>query len=230
MKRIAGIGLVVCIVAFLTVGYVFAAEGHPSAKATAKLSADYLIDYTTDDAAWTTILSNTIKTANNKDLFIDVSLECGLYTRTLVRSKGGTKDTSNADAMIEVRVLIDTVAAAPGEVVFSRRLQQLSATLQGILDGAMTVDANDNVIIDYSLVTPEEIELIQETKTANSFNFVEDDLSSGVHTIEVQAKITFPAGTNTKQLGETEAKALVGKGSVTVEEVRLIKDEDIILE
>ena len=99
-----------------------------------------------------------------------------------------------------------------------------------MIGDAMTVDDNNNVIIDPNLVEEEEIELILETTTANSFNFVKDDLSSGVHTIEVQARIGFPVDKNTSQQGQTEARGMIGKGSVTVEEVRLIKDEDILLE
>jgi hypothetical protein len=55
---------------------------------------------------WTTILSNNLKTANQKDLFVDVSLECGLYTSTKVASSGKT-DTSVADAGVQVQVLVD---------------------------------------------------------------------------------------------------------------------------
>ena len=223
-----------------TVGYAGTYDGgHPAAKATCQLSEITLIDWADVDdlqaedpnvGDWEPLLSNTIKTANKKDLFIDVSLECGLYTRTLVKSKGGNKDTSSAEAAIQVQVLVDGQPAHPGPVVFSRRMQQLSATLEGMIGDAMTVDDNNNVIIDPNLVEEEEIELILETTTANSFNFVKDDLSSGVHTIEVQARIGFPVDENTSQQGQTEARGMIGKGSVTVEEVRLIKDEDILLE
>jgi hypothetical protein len=61
---------------------------------------------------WQTILSNAIKTPNQKDLFVDVSLEVGLLTDTLVRSKNNVADTSMAAAGVEVRVLIDDREAA----------------------------------------------------------------------------------------------------------------------
>lgn len=70
------------------------AQSIPSAKATAAVDELVSLAVVTTDAAggpvsgpWTTILSQQIKTSNMKDLFIDVSLETGLYTRTLVRSK-----------------------------------------------------------------------------------------------------------------------------------------------
>lgn len=210
-----------------------AAEGYPSAKATCKVANITLIDGSTQED-WTTLLSNQIKTANQKDLFVDVSFECGLYTQTLVRSKGGVKDTSTAEAIIKVRVLIDGVPAYPGEVVFSKRMQELSATLQGIISGdaLVLVDTDgdgipDAIQINEELLTPEEIELVLDTMVANSFNFVLNDLSSGVHTIEVQAKIDTAT---TVQEGTASATATIGKGTVTVEEVRLIKNDEIILD
>jgi hypothetical protein len=202
------------------------AEGQPSAKATCQV-ADITLIQDTNQQDWTTILSNTIKTANSKDLFIDASLECGLYTQTLVRSKNGVKDTSIATATIKVRVLIDGVEAYPGEVVFGRRQQTLSATLEGMIAGCLTVGDNNNIILDENCVTPEEIELILETMDAAAFNFVMDDLSAGVHEIQVQAMIDTSTSSNT---GTAQALATIGKGSVTIEEVRMIKNEDILLD
>jgi len=209
------------------------AEGYPSAKATCKVANITLIDGSTQED-WTTLLSNQIKTANQKDLFIDVSFECGLYTQTLVRSKGAVKDTSMAEAIVKVQVLVDGVAAFPGEVVFSKRTQTLSATLQGIISGdaLVLVDTDDDGIpdtiqIDEELLTPEEIELILDTMAANSFNFVLNDLTAGVHTVEVQARIDT---TTDVDEGTASATATIGKGTVTVESVRMIKDEDIIVE
>jgi hypothetical protein len=241
----AGIGVLALVVvvslglhAINVVGAGSYDGGHPAAKATCAVNNITLLDW--DESltkapagdGWTSILFNTIKTANKKDLFIDVSLECGLYTQTLVRSKGGKKDTSSADACIKVRVLIDgdsTDPAYPGEVVFSRRRQELSATLEGMIGDAMTVDDNNNVIIDPNLVVAEEIELILETMTANSFNFIQDDLEPGVHSVEVQVLLDYPLATNFSGAGEFDSRAMIGKGTVTVEEMSLIMGEDILL-
>jgi len=51
-----------------------------SARATAKVGNVNVLNQTT--LGWTTILSGTIKTAKENALFIDVSLETGLYTQT----------------------------------------------------------------------------------------------------------------------------------------------------
>ncbi len=62
---------------------------------------------------------------------------------------------------------------------------------------------------------------------AGHFNFILDDLGAGDHNVVVRAAINID---KTAGLGDSEAKALVGKGSLTVEEVRLVKGVPIILQ
>jgi len=220
-KKLITIGLAIALVATLAFGALAAKNGdtgHPSAKATAAVGLE-LIDYSKSEP-WTGILTNTIKTANDKDLFIDAALQCGLYTKTRVKSKGGVEDTAEAWARIEVRVIRDqdpdwdgtdlAYIAQPGKVVYCWRMQ----TLKAIFGGWGLNNA-----------TEEELELILETLSANSFNFIFVDLDPGVHTITVQARITSSPDTS----GISEAKALVGAGSVTIEEVRMIKNEVIMM-
>ena len=71
-----------------------------SAKHTVQVSALNLIEETSSPTpGWVPILGSTdatssdavrIRTSQQKDLLFSVSIECGLYTRTLARSKGGT--------------------------------------------------------------------------------------------------------------------------------------------
>lgn len=208
-----------------------AAETQPSSKVTAKTSRLTLLPATTTTGNWVTVLSNQIKTANQKDLFVGVSLEVGLYTQTLVRSKNMETDTSTARGVVQVRVLIDGQLAEPGAVVFGRRSQTLSATLEGAIASCLSIvtnpDGSQSIVLDPNCVTPEEIELILETMDAAAFNFVATDVPQGVHTVSVQARIDT---SGSKEQGEFEAKGTVGKGSMTVESVRLIKGEDVVLE
>jgi hypothetical protein len=213
--------------------------GHPSAKATTQFTAISVLDSSAQgidpngEPEWTTLLSNTIHTSSQKSLFIDVSLECGLFTRTQVKSKGGNKDTSSASATIQVRVMVDNEEAYPGSVVFASRMQQLSAVFQGLLtdaEGNVCLSADPDtgdITIDEDCLQPEELELILDTMTANSFNFVTQPLESGVHSVDIQVRIK--TGDSFDE-GQAEAAATVGKGTFTVEEVRLIKNEDIVLE
>ncbi len=213
--------------------------GHPAAKATTQFVAVSVLNSSSQaieadgNPSWTTLLSNTIHTSNQKSLFVDVSLESGLFTRTLVRSKGGNKDTSMAEATIQVRVMVDGEEAYPGSVTFASRMQELSAVFQGLLTDeegnvCLSADPDTGVItIDEECLRPEEVELILRTMSANSFNFITHPLESGVHSVDVQVRIWTDAA---YQEGEAEAAATVGKGSFTVEEVRLIQNEDIVLE
>ena len=203
------------------------AVGTPSAKATAFFGDIAILPST--DLAWSTIMDTTIKTSMGKTLFINASLECGLLTSTTVRSKNGTKDTSSATAGVQVRVLLDGNVVEPGQVVYGRRTQTLSATLEGAIAGCLTVTTNVDgtlsIILDPNCVTPETIELILDSMDAASFNFVATDVPQGVHTLSVQARINTATSVQT---GSASALATVGKGSVTVESVRLIKNEDVV--
>ncbi len=57
---------------------------------------------------------------------------------------------------------------------------------------------------------------------AASFSYVAVDVPVGVHTVCVQARV------DTDGTGDFRAFGAVGKGTLTVEEVRLIKGEDVV--
>jgi len=224
MKKTTAIVLAFVLLITLAIGLVPASASLPSAKATAQIaelevfsaSATTGTDVDWDSSAVTTILEQQIKTANNKDLFIDVSLLSGLYTETNVKSKGGQKDTSGAGAAVIVAVFVDDVMVFPGyPIVFEGRVQVLSATLQGIINE------------EHEIIAPEEIGLIIGTLSANSFNFIAPDLLAGTHTVEVKATVVTGAFS---QQGSAAAIGVLGLGSVVIEEVRMIKGEDVTVE
>ena len=47
-------------------------------------------------------MSNTLKTSTGADIFVAVSLECGLFTSTKVDSMSGEEDRAEAMAGVEV--------------------------------------------------------------------------------------------------------------------------------
>lgn len=222
------------------------ADNLPSSKATFAYSNLVALESGCDntagcpaDSGWTTILAAQIKMANQKDLFIDTSLQCGIVTDTTVKSMGGLLDKSQARATVTVRIKLtapdgETVTYAepssgidatgigsfPVEgIVFCDRIQELSAKFAGL---TCTADANGVVTCE----DPEELQLILKTLNANSFNFVAANLSSGVYTIEVQARTSA----NVELLGEgaglAAANAFIGAGSVAIEAVRMIQGND----
>lgn len=182
---------------------------------------------TADADGWTTILTSSLHTAAWSDVVVGVTLEAGLFTSTTVRSKGGTADSSTAEAKIEIQVLVDGAPADPGSVVFARRAQSLMAKFGGIVESCSDSDLDGVIAVETECtVTEEELALVLDTMGAHGFNFILADLSSGTHTIEVQARVTTSA---TWTAGAASASAVLGKGSVVVEEVRLAKDLDIEL-
>ena len=120
--------------------------------------------------------------------------------------------------------LVDGNVVAPGIVTYAARTQTLSATLEGAIAGCLTIvtnlDGSLSIVLDEDCVTPEEIELILNTLSAHSFDFVAVDVPQGVHTIALQARIS---SSTSVQEGTASATGLVGKGTVTVESVRLVK-------
>ena len=86
-----------------------------------------------DGDGFTKVLSTELKNSGTpKDLVIGLSFETSLFTKTVVRSKGGNKSTAVADAEIEMYVLVDGQPAAPGTVTFDKRRQELWAELGGV--------------------------------------------------------------------------------------------------
>lgn len=169
---------------------------------------------------WSDIAQVTIHTSNQKDLVLGASLETSLFTQTLVRSKGGNADTSEAEATLKVRVLVDDDEARPGVVTFDRRYQKLMAIFNGYCtdlngDGIVTYDECDNY---------EELELVLDTTAAHHFNFLLEDVGTGVHEVTMQGCV---ATTGTSGNGTWNADATARVGSLTVEEVRLVKDQDV---
>src|SRR5437667_4004036 len=140
-KVLAGI-VAALMAATLVVSTGFAQTSQPSSKVTAKTANLTLLPETTGNGGWQTLFANTIKTANQKDLFINASLEVGLFTQTKVSSKNSTSDTSTATANVQVRVLVDGRIVEPGAVVYGRRTQTLSATLEGAIGNCLSLVTN----------------------------------------------------------------------------------------
>lgn len=256
-----------------------------SAKGSAAISGATLIESTDMTHSWDPILSSYIKIPQDKELVFDVALECGLYTDTLVRSKGGTKDTSNAMAQVQVRVALqkilgvdadgkyildaEKIYAYPGEsiinpatgedegwgVTYCKREQELMAKFQGIFQqceiyaidpdtgleteecaeyGAdtclvtectqddLTGEIDCTTTLDIECLDYEEVQLIQNTVSANAFNFVSPNLDQGEYQATVEAEIKT---TTDFDNGGAEAKGLIGLGSMVVDEVRFINGD-----
>ncbi|MBC2704567.1 hypothetical protein [Desulfobacula sp.] len=261
---------IICLAVVMTVVFGFTTvNAEPSAKATAQIGDLGVVDVSKSggsgvtgegNTGWRTLFTQDIKTPTGKDLFINVSLECGLTTDTTVMSKKLARAVAEAEAVVEVRVVVDSVPVpvngnepADTDITFARRNQQLIAEFAGDISGCMTIVVNDNdtpddftddydeIVIDWACVSPEMLQLILDTMQANSFNFIVPDLFAGTHTVQIQAKLSYLATGNLVQetidaelltlaWGSAAARAYLGNGSVTIETVRMIKDEDVIVD
>ncbi|MDA1128689.1 MAG: hypothetical protein O2913_08325 [Chloroflexi bacterium] len=240
-RRIPGWLLPVVAMAIALVAITLWAAGSFSAQAAPDAQNEGMITLsgtglsigTTDAPAsvgWETIdgLSGTLHKAQWKDLVMDVSLEYGIYTDTQVKSKGGTRDTSNATASVKVRVLLQNVDGGPiysmtpnGDkgIVYCSRSQTLSAVFQGLI--ADCIDAGGHIFLNDDCLEPEEVQLILDTTNANAFNFIQEDLPQGDYMVTVQGKLD---ASGSDQVGSFEARAAIGWGSAILSEVRFVKN------
>jgi hypothetical protein len=202
-----------------------------------------------NNGLWFTVMNASVKTSNTTDLFISPSLVTGLYTETQVKgSSAGTSQTAAATGSVAVRVIIDCTNCAPAGsaqpglasfaaaaqpdpkgsgIVFDARIQQLTATLGQVVTSAC---------LTTNTCTDEQINLVLDTTSAHTFNFILLNVGSGTHTITVQARLDagqvctnnnsngtggVTCTTVNTSLGSSVAAALFGVGSVIVQPVHL---------
>ena len=250
----------ICLLFFVTGS---AMAGPPSAKFAATWttepgleSAVIITDASTDTVfvdSKTGYTLATIKVPQDKELLIGVSAEIGLVTDTSVKGKNGGAARAIADGEAYVTVFAvpqdggNSVKAAPGKIMLSKRVQELDATLGGVIQScAVTCEADeitgeivcdDIVIADDCVVTDEEIGLLQKTTAAHHFNFVLPNMNQGVYDIKAvfttgaRAEVDIcdqgeacsydPEGTVT---ASAAAAAVINKTMLTVQQVRAAKD------
>ena len=217
-SNLSAIGLIVGLLASPALTLADNSASAYTNDGTAVIGAAAAIAGVTDAAGYTKILSTTLKNSGTpKDLIIAVSFETSLFTETVVQSKRGNKSQAVADAEIEMYVTVDGNLAAPGNVTFDKRRQELWASLGGVLN---CTDINGDGIISFDecTLTDEEIGLILDTKAAHTFNFLAYNIGSGSHTIVAYARLSHNGEVVTGS-GKANANASLGKGTLSVWEV-----------
>ncbi len=174
-----------------------------------------------DAKDWTTILSGWMKTGTPKDMAVSFTAESMLgtyvYVQTTKTSTGGLAvDSDSASAAVQVRCLVDGKVAYPGAVTFDNRLMRLSALLgEGVISDPTTG------LVTYA--TDQWISIYECTKQSHAFNFFYENLGSGDHLIEMQAKIVLNPSLKTSVLdpnpGTTDA--YLGCRTMICDEVNL---------
>ena len=243
MKKLVGIAFIAVLTVCLAFPNAFAANAKYSAQVSGDLATAWWgAELSGVDTS--TIFLQNIKTASQKDLLVTVSLECGLATNTSVVSKKLDRAMASAMASIEVEVLVDGKQALPGKVTFAKRTQELIAEFAGdIYDCFYTDEVTGALMMNTSdsCIQEEGVQLILDTMAAHSFQFVVADLAAGEHVVEVKAYIEYnnkvdgtlvdPANYKPIEMGTFGASmAVLGNGSVSIDEVQMIKGEDVIIQ
>ena len=178
-----------------------------------------------------------IRAPGSKELVIDLAVQCGLHTVTTVKSSGGNKNTSVAEASVAVSISVvgdDGVAAtvSPSSVIYCGREQTLSATLGGIIDD---LDACTGIeVTEDCTLSDEEIALGLKTMNANAYNFFASLPSSQNYTVTATAVLDTCAGSAVEDdstspnfggclngdVAGTWAEAYINGAAMDVQEVR----------
>ncbi len=195
------------------------------------------------------IMHTTVKVSNSQSLFVSPSLVTGLYTET--KTKTSTGGTSTAVAMGGVYLRAVLKDPATGDVVMVGAPVNLCSTFDTPPLGCQQVGSDYGVILDSRVQTLTQslsdcvvkvggvtvpgttcsfdstIDLILQTTSAHTFNFVFPNVGVGVYHLSIQAAVdasgTLPF-TTTGGSGTAIGAAAFGLGSVTVESVRLVHD------
>lgn len=203
----------------------------------------------------------TIKVPQDKELLVGLSAEIGLVTYGSVKGKNGGSAKAIAEAVAYVNIFAiptganvagGSIPAAPGQIILSKRVQEVSATLGGVIQNctdAITEDTDGDGIADSTdgtidiatecEVTDEEISLLLDTTAAHHFNFVLPNMDQGEYDIvaifttgaRAEVDICDSELDYCKDLydaegtvsASTRAKAIINKTMLTVQQVRAAK-------
>jgi hypothetical protein len=174
------------------------------------------------------ILNADIKTPNSTftTLLITPSLVTGLFNNTQVT---GAMESSANSAAVKVFVTLDGKPVAPDDpnvaypgngIIYDERFQQLSSNVFNSISGC---SANNNCNID----------LVESTLAAHSFNFVAPNVGGGTHHLQVSwlFECTDSNGNSiacSTAYTTNTAGACAGPGSVTVTQTKNFKQNSTI--
>jgi len=177
------------------------------------------------------IMSTSLGNSQSASFLVNASLVTGLLTNTTVTTNGGNKSSASATGSVEVGVVMDGnfnsnglylgggTYAYPGLLSFDARTQTLTALLGQALSGCTIL----NGIVTCTALTDQQIQLVLDTSSAHSFQFILPNVgvapNSAPHRVDIVARVS--SSTVSSGLGSALASACYGAGTVTVDAVRL---------
>lgn len=201
-------------------------------------------DVTQDNFA--EVMATTVKLSNSQSLFVSPSLVTGLYTNTKTKTSTGSTSTAVAMGAVYLRAVLYacdssgencSTTAIIAEPVKSCDTDILGCHADANGDFGVVLDSRvqtltqelSNCVVNIGGVNvgtcsfTSTIQLILETTSAHTFNFIFPNVGQGVYKLAIQAALkadgTIQAGSGTAIGG-----AAFGLGSVTAESVRLVHD------
>lgn len=191
---------------------------------------------------WIEIMAKQVKLSNSQSLFVSPSLVSGLYTQTRTKTTTGTTSTAQAMGAVYLRAVLTPVggAADGSDDIIAAPLNLCNAVTPTF--GCADVEANKwGVVIDSRIQTLAQaltdctvlvgtetgtcsftstIDLILQTASANTFNFIFPSVGQGTYTVKIYAAVG--SGASVIGSGSAVGAAAFGLGSMTVETVRLV--------
>lgn len=216
MKKLIAILIAIVLVATIGGGVVWAQSSSNNGVPAQKMSVgSATVDYTPAEPSGTTNKWYTdtdlcgtgsgiaIHTPNNQASTLIISYTGETAIATDVQIKGtNSKQISTSWGGIKVRALVDgTVVAQPGDVTLNSRLM----TLTGLLWPETTVGL--------TTLDQQYIDIYEQTKSANGFNFIVPNVGGGTHYVQIQYSIDW--GQTTTAINQ--ASAVVGKRTCIIE-------------
>ncbi len=189
MRKLIAIGLVVVLLASLG-GVVLAAN--PATKDGVAYNEAALLG----DGEQVIISVDTKVSGMPKDLVIAFTGVSSLTTQVKLKGDAG----STAQAKIEIAAFVDGFITPQGWVVLNDRMIQLTGNLKHL----------DLLEQDHW------IQILEETSSANGFNFFAENVGTGPHTVTIEARRATPTSGF-----EASATALMGPRTLWVHEVNL---------
>jgi hypothetical protein len=150
------------------------------------------VDKVVTSAQWVNLLHADFKKPGKKDLFILVTLDCGVYS--------GTPGNAFDDATLAVRVFVDGHLTRPGVVSFCGKANGLVPPFSQLA----TCSSNSLSSCGF---TADELSEINRSLRAHAFNFLLINIPKGIQNITVQGKVQEGSSTG-------PAFAVVGAGSL----------------
>ena len=189
------------------------------------------------EGSFVTIMTAPLKLSNSQSVFVSPSLVSGLYTQT--RTKTATGSTSTAQAMGGIYLRAVLTPANGGPDIVGAPLSLCTSTILGCVnvggDWGVQLDTRiqtltqslsectvlvDNVSGTCSFTSV--IDLILNTTSAHTFNFIFANVGQGTYTLKIKAAVA--SGASVIGSGSAVGAAAFGLGSVTADVVRLVHD------